>query len=145
MLLTFHTLAGAAIASQVQNPLAAWPLALASHFALDLMPHWDFFTNGVHLNRLVKAAIAGDVILSLLIGIIFAIKTPGNAVNILGACFFACLPDILEAPHFFAKHEPWWSALDLKIQRKFHHKLTLPWGLLMPCVIAGVSLFFLLN
>ncbi|MCX6783671.1 MAG: hypothetical protein NT141_01175 [candidate division WWE3 bacterium] len=145
MLLTFHTLAGAAIASQVQSPLVAWPLAFTSHFVLDLMPHWDFFTNGVRLDKLVKTAIAGDVILSFLIGIIFAVKTPGNAFNILGACFLACLPDILEAPHFFMKHEPWWTKLDLKIQHRFHHKLKLPWGLFLPVVITGVSLFFLLN
>ncbi|MBI4066756.1 hypothetical protein HY407_00075 [Candidatus Gottesmanbacteria bacterium] len=42
MLYTPHFLAGAAILKLVPNPMIGLPLALLSHFALDMTPHNDF-------------------------------------------------------------------------------------------------------
>jgi len=41
MLETPHVLAGAVIAAKVQNPFLAIPLAFASHFILEKVPHWN--------------------------------------------------------------------------------------------------------
>lgn len=145
MLLTFHSLAGAAIASQVPNPLISWPLAFLSHFVLDCMPHWDFFTDGVRLPKKVKAAIALDFGLGLMFGLLFAIKSPVNSFNIIGACFFANFPDGLSAAWMFLGYRPWLVDLNLKIQSKLNFKSPLPWGMGVPVLAAGVSLYFLLR
>jgi len=42
MLYTPHFLVGAAILKYIPNPVVGLPLALASHIALDLIPHNDF-------------------------------------------------------------------------------------------------------
>lgn len=41
MLLTPHVLVGAAIGAEFNHAYIAAPLAAASHFVLDLIPHWD--------------------------------------------------------------------------------------------------------
>ena len=41
MILTPHALSGAAIAITVPEPLVGLPLALGSHYLLDMVPHWQ--------------------------------------------------------------------------------------------------------
>lgn len=104
-----HTVVGAAIAAKIGNPALSLPLALASHFALDLLPHWNPHLN-TELNRLGKlsgktvAFIATDVILSLTGGFLIASTVLPDqnqfAIVILGS-FMGILPDLVEAPHFF--------------------------------------------
>ena len=45
MTATAHALIGASIASRFTNPIIGIPLAIASHFLADLVPHWDAGTN----------------------------------------------------------------------------------------------------
>ena len=40
MLLTNHVLSGALIGAVVRRPVPAFVLGVASHFALDAVPHW---------------------------------------------------------------------------------------------------------
>jgi hypothetical protein len=46
---TPHVVVGAAIATKVANPALAIPLAFASHFVLEKIPHWN-----PHLNTELK-------------------------------------------------------------------------------------------
>ena len=41
MLITPHALTGAAIGLRLKHPLKAIPVAVASHFVLDTIPHWQ--------------------------------------------------------------------------------------------------------
>jgi hypothetical protein len=41
MLITPHAVAGATIGALVRRPLIAIPLAIASHYTLDRVPHWQ--------------------------------------------------------------------------------------------------------
>lgn len=145
MLLTSHTLAGVTIARVIPNPLISWPVALISHFILDLCPHWDFFTNGTKLTPLKKLACYGDFLVGLAFGVYFALVAPSNALNTVGAAFFACLPDGFEVPIIFWNSNFPFGALVLKIQKRLHFKSSLPWGLVVPFLTAGGFLFFLLN
>ena len=43
MLLTNHVLSGALIGALVRRPAPAFALGVASHFALDTVPHWGPF------------------------------------------------------------------------------------------------------
>lgn len=45
MTATAHALVGAVIAAKVGNPFLAYPVALGSHFFMDLIPHWDAGTS----------------------------------------------------------------------------------------------------
>lgn len=106
-----HTVVGAAIAIKVGNPALALPLALASHFVVDMLPHWN-----PHLNTELKehgrvtnrstAFVAIDVVASLFAGFGLASTVLPNMTHfwvvILGA-FMAVLPDVVEAPYFFLR------------------------------------------
>lgn len=108
-----HTVVGAAIAAKVGNPALALPLALASHFVVDMLPHWN-----PHLNKELKehgrvttrstVFVAVDVVGSLFAGSAIASTVLPDITHfwivILGA-FLAVLPDVVEAPYFFLRKE----------------------------------------
>lgn len=109
MLETSHVLVGAAIAVKIGNPLFTIPLALASHFVLDIVPHWN-----PHLNKEVEkfgnpskkstVIVIIDSSLALFSGSYVACRALPNIslfLTILLSCFFAVLPDLIEAPYFF--------------------------------------------
>lgn len=106
---TPHVIVGAAIATKISNPYLALPLSLASHFVLDLVPHWN-----PHLNTEKKkygkitnsstAIVTADALMSLGSGVYLASRTLPNTNHfwvIIGSCFLAVLPDLIEAPYFF--------------------------------------------
>lgn len=103
-----HTVVGAAIAVKIGNPALALPLALASHFLLDPVPHWNphLYTelkkNGV-VSRGSKLFMAVDVLLSLAAGIFIAYKmlpdTTLAALAIIGG-FVAVFPDLIKSPFY---------------------------------------------
>jgi len=111
MLETPHALVGAAIATKIPNPAIALPLAFASHFVLDMVPHWN-----PHLNTEIKkfgkvtpqttVLIATDVVLALIFGSIMATNfatSNAHMVNIFLGAFAGVAPDVIEAPYFFLK------------------------------------------
>lgn len=109
MLETPHVAVGAAIASKIINPVLSIPLAFASHFILEKVPHWN-----PHLNQETETfgrptkqstvIVIIDVVLSLAIGGFVAYRALPNithAVVVLVACLVSVLPDVVEGPHFF--------------------------------------------
>lgn len=109
MLETPHVIVGAAIATKVVNPALALPLAFASHFVLEKVPHWNPHLNtetekyGKPTAKSTKVVIA-DVAASFAAGLFIAsraLPNTGHAGTILAACFVAALPDIVEGPYFF--------------------------------------------
>lgn len=109
MLETPHVIVGAAIATHVVNPALAIPLAFASHFILEKVPHWNPHLNSEteKYGRPSKQStyiVIADVITSLALGGYVAsrvIPDWGHTATILATCFAAVLPDILEGPYFF--------------------------------------------
>lgn len=111
MLETPHALVGAAIATKIPNPLIALPLAFASHFVLDMVPHWN-----PHLNTELKkygkitkktsTMIVLDVILAFIVGTTIATNfsdNPTQMTTIFLGSFAGVLPDVVEGPYFFFK------------------------------------------
>jgi hypothetical protein len=109
MLETPHVFIGAAIASKIPNPLISLPLALASHFILEKVPHWN-----PHLNQETEKygrptkkstlITAIDSATALISGSLIAFQALPNTAHfftILTACFLSALPDLVEAPYFF--------------------------------------------
>lgn len=107
-----HVLVGAAIAAKVGNPALALPLAFASHFVLDLIPHanpsiYKPTKAGLPLPARIKQIIVADSFLALVVGLTlgatFLPDVTKASVVVLGA-FFAVLPDVLEIPYYFLKN-----------------------------------------
>src|SRR5438309_1133076 len=96
-----HAMVGAAIATLIPIPAIALPLALASHFATDYIPHWNPHTESQgNFSTGSIAVIAADSLAALGVGIVLALRS-NHPYLILLACLLAVLPDVVEIPHFF--------------------------------------------
>lgn len=111
MLETPHVAVAAAIASKIPNPLISIPLAFASHFLLDMVPHWN-----PHINREIKKfgkparqsvnIIRADSVTALVLGTsiaLFTLPDTGQFLNIMVCCFVGVIPDVVEAPYYFLR------------------------------------------
>lgn len=151
MLETPHVALGAAIAIKVGNPYLAIPLALASHFLLEKVPHWNPHLNTEmkkygHLTNKTRLIIALDTTLALGLGIFIAFKAlPNSSLSLLviASSFAAIIPDLLESPYFIFgirnKYIQRWIALQKKIQID-----TTPfWGILTQIVVLSSTLYWI--
>ena len=155
MTATAHALVSGAIVASIPNPFLSIPLAFASHFVMDTVPHWDVGTNWRNRSKSKTGAVAiVDTILGFSLAyFMFSGKVEGAIL------FFAMiagnLPDWLEAPWyiFFAhpkKSEPAKNAglserlayAIYKTENVFHAKARAPFGILTQ--IATVGFFLLL-
>ncbi len=143
MTATGHAVVGTVIAVAIPNPLIGIPIAILSHIACDLFPHWDIGTNRddkAH-NRFVIEAV-GDVIFSyvisfLLIYFLFPQTDMIYAfIMVIAAQFF----DWASAPYvFFKLKNPPFFEWAYKFQKTFDNRLDKPWG-----IIGQVSILVLL-
>src|SRR5690348_3620935 len=90
-----HAMTGVAIALAVRQPLLAAPLAFASHFLLDITPHFGGTPIYEYGHKLFPYVIIGDTIITS--GIILAVCAfaPLQAALIALCALCAILPDIL--------------------------------------------------
>ena len=110
MLETPHVAVGAAIALKVGNPYLALPLAFASHFVLDKVPHWNPHTytettNGGLKKQTIVFAIT-DITLSAAIGLGLAytqLPDTTSALIILAGGILGVLPDVVKYPFFLIR------------------------------------------
>ena len=123
MLSISHAATGAFIATKVSNPLIAFPLVLASHYAEDYILHWDVgtgLTNGTRkratafLLELIDLVLAGALVFLL-----FQQSAAAVNMNAWFGAFVGLLPDFIEAPRNFFHWNPWF----LKPLNRFHHAL----------------------
>ena len=109
MLETPHVAVGIAIASKVGNPLLAVPIAFASHFVLDKIPHWNphFYTETKKNGKPAKASInlaVVDSVLALVLGLFMAGRAMPDsmlAFNILACSLASVASDQVKIPFFF--------------------------------------------
>jgi len=151
MLETPHVAVGAAIAAKIPNPFIAIPLAFASHFVLDAVPHWN-----PHIVRETRKygvptkksfmIIVIDSTLALVLGSFIAYQAlpdTTHAITILAASFASVLPDLIEAPYFFLK-----TRVNLvKSWVDFHRSLQTHsdtiWGVLTQLTMIGAAILWL--
>ena len=136
MLETPHVALGVAIAVAIPNPLISIPLAFASHFALDMVPHWN-----PHINTEMKKygklsnptlfIIAVDLALALLLTIFIGKTNP----YIYLASFMSILPDIAEGPYFLFGWRNKYLDIILRFQRSIQANANIFWGLLTQIII----------
>lgn len=112
MLQTPHVIVGTAIAIKVANPYLAIPLALASHFVLDRVPHWNPHTYteamkfGIPKKQTIMLTII-DIGVAFILGLFIASQSLpdyNRAFIVLLAAFASVLPDIAKYPFFLFKN-----------------------------------------
>ena len=142
MTATAHALIGASLAVKLTNPLVGIPIAFLSHFAADLVPHWDPGTNHKKKTKLrLKLEATADVLIGFLLTyLIFARFV--DPVYLFVMIIAAQLPDWLEAPYFMfgIKLPPftWFRWIGSTLQTR----MQLPWGLVTQVVIVGLLIYF---
>ena len=129
--LTPHLVVGAAIGARIRRPALALPAAVASHFVLDTVPHFDIgWINGANLSAAIDAGL-GVVLCGVFVwstgtwapltGALAAVlpDAPGIKEYVEGAA-----ADVL--PHVTA-YPPWGIATEV-----FATAAALVWGLAGP-------------
>lgn len=147
-----HALLGAAIATSIPNPYVSLPLALASHFITDYVPHWN-----PHINTELKSQgkistqsrliILVDSGLALMLGTLIAAQSLPNLsrfIVIMAACFLAVAPDVMEIPYYFLgmQNIPWIKKL-IEFQRSHQWNVKPIWGIITQILIVIFCIFLI--
>src|SRR3989344_7625519 len=131
MTATGHAIIGTVIAAKVGNPFLAIPLAIATHFITDAIPHWDIATHRKEKSKanLILEAISdvllGFVLSFLLLVFLFPATSPYYAFLMI---LVSQAPDWLTAPYYFFGIKSFkWA---YKLQKFFDKELDKPWGII---------------
>jgi hypothetical protein len=103
---TNHAVTGALIATLIKQPLAAVPIAFASHFVLDALPHFGIHEEDIFKRNhswQFKTILITDLVLASLVGITLLIVLASEvSFWVLTACMFAAVsPDLIWGVRFF--------------------------------------------
>jgi hypothetical protein len=90
VLLTNHVLSGALIGALARRPLPAFALGVASHFALDAVPHWGGWPSR---RRFLRVAVPDGLVGLAAMGALAALSPPGRRAAVLAGMSGAALPD----------------------------------------------------
>lgn len=89
-----HAVTGALVATAIADPLIALPAALLSHFAIDMLPHWDYYrATTSDSKRWLNGAI--DLTVSICVLIILALTVNAPAWLIIVGGLLGILPDAM--------------------------------------------------
>lgn len=149
MTATGHALVAALIAAKFTNPYIALPLSFASHFACDVLPHWD---SGTHRREKSKNRFIMEAVLDVIIGFIAAfvlynmVTTDRNYMFLFLAIISAQLPDWIMAPYLIFGSQGKlfaWSKWMYTLQHKFNSRLDQPWGVITQVLTVVLLYIFL--
>ena len=153
MLETPHVVVGAAIAVKVGDPALAIPLALASHFVLDKIPHWNphLFTETQKLghpakNSTILAVV--DVTVALALGLFVASvyrNNLGMMITVIACCLVSVLPDLIKWPYYYLKNR--WEPLKKWVffERSIQASAPLVPGILTQLLVVVTGLWWALT
>jgi hypothetical protein len=112
VLLTNHVLSGALIGGLVRRPVTAFTLGVASHFALDAVPHWGRWGGR---RRFLRIAVADGLVGLAAMGVLVAVSPPARRKAVLAGMVGAALPDMDKPTMLWFGWSPWPAAVN-----KFH-------------------------
>jgi hypothetical protein len=129
MLATNHGLSGALIASVLPLPIAL-PVAFASHFILDSLPHYGITKNQRNKSQIYRLIVTGDIMVALtgLLGMAVLHKW-----NMEAGAWVAWSPDLLWVIYYFTHNK----TLQINPQNKFMkfhlviQRYERPWGIIV--------------
>lgn len=105
--MTNHVLSGALIGAAVRRPLPAFLLGVASHFALDAVPHW-----GKLGSRFLDVAVLDGLTGLATIGTFAAIAPPQRRLAVLAGMAGAALPDLDKPSRLWFHKSPFPRVVD---------------------------------
>ncbi len=146
MLTTPHSLVGATIAVVVPSPVLSIPLALGSHFVLDMIPHWQEILHPYKVTYKTWIRIPIDLGVAIFLVNIIANHHLGIANAIWINAFMANLPDFDSIGFIWSlplKNKLFKGFFDwhLAIQRETSSF----WGIMNQLVLSGGCLFISLR
>jgi hypothetical protein len=145
MTATGHALIGTVIAAKVGNPALAIPIALASHYLCDALPHWD---TGYHRTQNSKERFVITSVIDVLLGfalsylLITLFFPTTNLFYAFLIIIVAQLPDWVTAPYLFLNWNfpPFnWS---YELGKRFDSSIGLPWGFVNQVVVVLALIIF---
>ena len=115
VLLTNHVLSGALIGAVARRPGLAFAVGVASHFALDAVPHWgDWGSN----RRFLQVAVPDGLISLAAMGAVAALTPAERRPAVLAGLAGAALPDLDKPTQRLFGWSPWPRAVD-----EFHQRI----------------------
>lgn len=111
MTATNHAVAGAIIASFMPLPIAI-PVAIASHFVLDVVPHYGIEHKLRNKSSIYKMIVFSDTALAVFFGLVMALMQEWTLLIGAAAGFF---PDVTVVYYYF-KHG---KDMDIRAENKF--------------------------
>lgn len=135
MTATSHAIIGTVIAAKIGDPALAIPIALASHVACDMIPHWDTLTNRENKSRrrlFIDTMVDGLLAVTLSYSVIVFLFPSTNLYYALLIMFFAMLLDLLHGPYTFFKIKGFKWAYDFG--KKTNTSLDKPWGVVTQAI-----------
>lgn len=138
MTATAHALIGAVIAAKIGDPVLAIPIALFSHVAADMFPHWDVGTNRrKKTKQKMQIQAAGDVIVGFILSYMFIVFffPHTNLLYAFVMIIVAQSPDWLMAPYYFfgIKQFKWAYTFG----KQTNMELDKPWGIIGQVAVIG--------
>jgi hypothetical protein len=133
MTATGHAIIGTVIAASIANPWIAAPLAILSHLAADIFPHWDL---GTHEKKKGRKRVMYEAALDVLIGFLLSyllIIFVFPKTNLTYAFIMIILAqgfDWAWAPEYFFKIKNPISDFALWLGKIFNTRLDKPWGII---------------
>ena len=133
MTATGHAVIGTVIAAKIGNPALAIPIALLSHIAADLFPHWDSGTNGKNKSRrrmFVESAL--DVCIGFAVSYVILFFFFPNT-SLIYAFFMIIVSqsfDRISAPYYIFKIKLLPFEWFYKFQSLTNSRLDKPWGII---------------
>ena len=109
MLLTNHVLSGALIGALARRPATAFAAGVASHFALDAVPHWGDWASPRHF---LRAAVPDGLISLAVMGAIAALAPAERRPAVVAGMTGAALPDIEKPTTLWFGWSPFPAAVD---------------------------------
>ena len=115
VLLTNHVLSGALIGALARRPAPAFAAGVASHFALDALPHWGEWGS---TRRFLQVAAPDGLISLAAMGTVAALAPAARRPAVLAGMIGAALPDIEKPTTLFFGWSPFPWAVD-----EFHRRI----------------------
>lgn len=141
-----HALTGAIIVLTIDKPVLALPLALASHFALDVLPHFGNYDRAPHNSRLFMMILVADA--AIAVSVMLAIYTflPVIWLSAVAGSLLAMAPDLMWAPGYIRGLTRQEQSRPNAIMR-WHKRIQWqerPWGFFIEIIwfVGGLALLF---
>ncbi|MFY0405631.1 hypothetical protein [Solicola sp. PLA-1-18] len=120
MLITNHVLAGALIGTAAPGPVSAFAMGVASHVAMDVVPHWG------NEEIFVPVAVVDGLVGATAMAAVAARAPRDRRLAVVAGMVGACLPDADKPSTMFFGRSPFPAAVDAwhkRIQRESPRRL----------------------